>query len=153
VSVNDPLAAPPQGRMSTKATATIALIVVFFAGLVIGAAPDHAYLIVRGKIPMRRGASDRMVTRMVERLDADLHFTPAQRTTVTAILTRSRDRIDRIYDNIRPQVHAQIDATSGEIEKVLTPEQRTKFAEFRAKMEERRNHGRGPNDDPPSRPR
>jgi len=135
--------------MSTKATATIALLVVFLAGLLIGAVADHAYLVVRGRIPMRHGLSDRMVARMVERLDDDLHFSAAQRTAVTEILRRRHERISAIYDNVRPQVRAQIDATTAEIDKILTPEQRTKFAELHAKMEKRHHGGRFGTDAPP----
>jgi Spy/CpxP family protein refolding chaperone len=136
--------------MSTKTTAAIALAVVFLAGLVIGVAGDRAFLVLRGRLPMRHGPSDRMVNHLVDRLDRELELTPAQRTTVTAILKRGRDRIDAIHGAIRPQVRAQMDATSAEIEKVLTPEQRTKFAELRAKME---RHRERPFDAPPPLPR
>lgn len=135
--------------MSTRTAAGIALAVVFVAGLVIGFAADRAYLVMHGRLPMRHGPGDRMVKHLVDRLDRELKLTPAQRTSVSAILNRSRDRIDAIYGGIRPQVRAQIDATSAEIEKVLTPEQRTKFVELRAKMEAR--HHDGPFGGPPPR--
>lgn len=136
--------------MSTKTTAAIALAVVFLAGLVLGVAGDRAFLVLRGRLPMRHGPSERMVNHLVDRLDHDLKLTPAQRTSVTEILKRGRDRIDAIYGGIRPQVRAQMDATSAEIEKVLTPEQRTKFAELRAKLDRHRDR---PFDGPPRPPR
>lgn len=138
--------------MSTKTTAAIALVVVFLAGIILGVAGDRAFLVLHGRLPMRHGPSQRMVSHIVDRLDHDLKLTPAQRTTVTAILQRSRDRVDGIYATIQPQVRAQIDSASAEIEKVLTPEQRTKFAEIRAKMESRRRMG-GPFGGPPPPPR
>jgi Spy/CpxP family protein refolding chaperone len=135
--------------MSTRTTAAIALAVVFLAGLVIGIAGDRAYLVLHGKLPMRHGPSDRMVNHLVDRLDHELKLTPAQRTSVTAILKRGRDHIDAINAGVRPQVRAQMDATSAEIEKVLTPEQRTKFVELRTKMEA--HHRVGPFDGGPPR--
>ena len=138
--------------MKTRTTAAIALTVVFLGGLVIGIAGDRAFLVLRGRLPMRHGPSERMVSHLVDRLDHELKLTPAQRTSVAEILKRGRARIDTIYGGIRPQVRAQMDSTSAEIEKVLTPEQRTKFAELRAKMESHRREG-GPFGGPPRPPR
>jgi Spy/CpxP family protein refolding chaperone len=124
-------------RLSTKIAAAIAILVVFVAGLVIGIAGDRAWLVLHGRLSMRHGASDTMVKMLVNRLNRELNLTPAQRTAVTAILRQSRDRIAAIDANVRPQVRAQMAATSAEIENVLTPEQRTKFVEIRKKMEAR----------------
>jgi len=124
-------------RTRTTIVALLAIGVVFMAGLVIGIAGDRAWLVLHGRLSMRHGPSDRMVNMLVNRMDRELKLTPAQRTAVTAILRRSRDRIAAIDANVRPQVRAQMAATSAEIEAVLSPEQRTKFVALRKKMEAR----------------
>ncbi len=40
--------------------------------------------------------------------------------------------------SIRPQVRQEIDATNAEIDKILTAEQKTKFAKLRMRVEARR---------------
>jgi Spy/CpxP family protein refolding chaperone len=113
------------------------VVVAFFAGLLVGVAGDHLYLIHSGRLFPRhaaRFASDRMA----DRLDRELHLTPQQKTEVQAILERHRAKIDAAMSNVRPMIRQELDASNKEIETILTPEQRTKFSELRMRIESRR---------------
>ncbi len=143
MSVSDPVATPaqpPPGSGSTRIVATVVVVIVFFAGIFIGAAGERIWIVRRGPtFPPRMEGS--FVNHMVSRLDQDLHLTPQQRQQITQILESRRQKINSIWSSVRPQVRQQVDQTNAEIEKVLTPEQRTKFAEIRARREAR-HHGR-----------
>jgi Spy/CpxP family protein refolding chaperone len=79
---------------------------------------------------------------LVEHLDRQLNFTPQQKQAVTQIIERHRQRIEAISASVRPQMRAELDATGAEIEKVLTPEQRTKFQSLQLHRQRRMNrHG------------
>jgi len=43
-------------------------------------------------------------------------------------------RIDAVMGAVRPQVRQELDVTNAEIEKILTPDQRTQFAKMRMRM-------------------
>jgi Spy/CpxP family protein refolding chaperone len=126
--------------MSTRIVATVVVVLVFFAGIFIGAAGERIWLIHHGPSfpPKMEGG---FVNRVISRLDQELHFTPQQRQQITQILESRRQRINGIWSSVGPQVRQQVEETNAEIEKVLTPEQRTKFAEIRARMKGR-HHGR-----------
>ena len=46
--------------------------------------------------------------------------------------------------NVRPQIRQELDATNAEIETVLTPEQKTKFADLRMRIGARRHDRNSP---------
>jgi len=78
--------------------------------------------------------------RIVKRLDYQLHFTDQQRAQVTSIIQARQQRIGVIQNAVRPQIRAQIDQTNAEIEKILTPEQRTKFQEIKMRIHRPHNN-------------
>ena len=113
------------------------VIVAFAAGLLVGVAGDHLYLMRSGRLSPRhtvRFASDRMA----ERLGRELQLTPQQKTQVEQILERHRAKIDAAMSSVRPQVRQELEASNNEIANILTPEQRTKFAALRMRVESRR---------------
>jgi hypothetical protein len=120
-------------------TAVVVVIVAFAAGLLVGIAGDRVYLWRSQQIVPRRGASQFAAKHIVDRLDRDLHLSASQRAEVQKIVEQHRVRIDSVWNNVRPQVRVEIDAASSEIERVLTPEQRTKYRELREKSDRRRN--------------
>jgi Spy/CpxP family protein refolding chaperone len=126
---------------SNTRTAAIAVVVVaFLAGILVGVAGDHLYLIRSGRLSPRHGrfATDRMTDRLTHELD----LSPQQKTQVQQIIERHRAKIDATMANVRPQVRQELDATNAEIDKILTPEQRTKFANLRMRIgARRRDHG------------
>jgi len=122
---------------NTRTAAVAVVIVAFLAGILAGVAGDHLYLIKSGRLSPRhtsRFASDRMA----ERLTKELDLSPQQKTQVQQIIERHRAKIDATMASVRPQVRQELDATNAEIETVLTPEQKTKFANLRMRIGARR---------------
>jgi Spy/CpxP family protein refolding chaperone len=121
----------------TRTAAVVVVIVAFLAGILIGVAGDHLYLIHNGRLSPRHAARF-SADRMTERLAGELELTPQQKTQVQQIIERHRAKIDAIMSNVRPQVRGELDATNAEIDTILTPAQRTKFATLRMRVGARR---------------
>lgn len=117
--------------------AVVVVVVAFIAGVLIGVAGDHFYLLHSGRLSPRRNA--RLASdRMADRLGKELQLTAPQKTQVLQIIERHRAKIDATMASVRPQVRQEVDATNAEIDRILTPEQRTKFAAMRMRIESRR---------------
>lgn len=143
----------PPSRGSAKTIAIVTVVVAFIAGLLIGVVGDRIYVVRhRDRIGMR-GARF-MTQRIVARLNSELHLTPQQREEVTRILDARRDRIAAINAAARPQIRREIEDANAEIEKLLTPEQRTAFEKMKIRMLPRRDHDRelAPGSTPPREP-
>ena len=126
---------------NTRTAAVVVVIVAFVAGILVGVAGDHLYLIRSGRL-FPRHASHFAADRLAERLGHQLQLTPPQKTQVQQIIERHRAKIDAMMSNVRPQVRQELDATNAEIEKILTPDQRTKFANLRIRVgAKRRDRG------------
>ena len=123
---------------ATKTTlvAVLVLLLTFGAGAIAGAAVHHLVFAHREQLaPFAMRA-------MVNRLDRHLDLTDAQRRQVEEIIRRHHERIDSIWTNARPHVSAELVAANAEIEKVLTPEQRAKYAKMRMHLLRHRDTGR-----------
>jgi hypothetical protein len=112
---------------NTKLLAAIALGITFLVGGVVGIAADHFFL-VHHLFP------EHSTKFIVRRLDRRLHLNDQQRTQVTQIVERHRQRISGIWAGVRPAVHSEIEAANVEIDRLLTPEQRDKFAKIRLRL-------------------
>jgi len=117
--------------------AVVVAVVAFIAGVLVGVAGDHLYLIHSGRL-FPRHAGRFAADRMADHLDRALELTPQQKAQVLQIIERHRAKIDAAMSNVRPQVRQELDATNNEIDRILTPEQRTKFADLRMRMAARR---------------
>lgn len=127
--------------MSTRSARTFAVITVIatlIVGFLIGVVADRVWLVRHGP---RSGPRSQgfMVERIVKRLDRDLNFTEQQRALVTQIVQARQQRISLLLTGVRPQIRREIDQTNAEIEKILTPEQRTKFETIKMHV----RHSRG----------
>lgn len=109
------------------------MVVAFLAGILVGVAGDHLYLIRSGRMSPRH-ASRFSADRMAERLAGQLDLSAQQKMQVQQIIERHRAKIDATMNSVRPQVRQELDATNAEIETILTPEQRTKFADLRMRI-------------------
>lgn len=147
MSVSDP-EITPRRTFSTKAMAALVIVAAFIGGVLAGVVGDRAWLMKRGKFHPER-AMRFLTPHAVERLDRALDLTDAQRKQVAEILERRHARIDDVWKRVHPQLRVEIEQTNAEIEKILTPEQREKFA--RMKMHLRRRGGGPPH--PPGRGR
>ncbi|MDP9361879.1 MAG: hypothetical protein M3P29_10545 [Acidobacteriota bacterium] len=132
---------------NTRTAAVVVVIVAFLAGILVGVAGDHLYLIHGGRL-FPRHASHFAADRMAERLAGELQLTPQQKTQVQQIIERHRAKIDAAMSSVRPQVRQELDATNTEIESILTAEQRTKFATLRMRVGPRHHDRMG---GPPAR--
>jgi hypothetical protein len=128
---------------NTKTMAALVVVVALIAGAVLGIVGDRAWLWHMHRLLPGPRAERFVAGRIVDHLDRELHFTPPQKSAVQQILDRHRARIDAISAAVRPQMRQEIDATNAEIEKVLTPEQRTKFRDMHMRMMQRHNGRRG----------
>jgi Spy/CpxP family protein refolding chaperone len=120
----------------------VVVIVAFLAGILVGVAGDHLYLIHSGRLFPGHGgrfAADRMADRLAGQLD----LTPQQKAQVQHIIESHRARIDAATNSVKPQVRHELDATNTEIETILTPGQRTKFAALRMRVGSRRHDRSG----------
>ncbi len=113
--------------------AVLVVVVAFIAGILVGVAGDHFYLIRNGRLFPRR-AGRFAADRMADNLGRELQLSPQQKTQVQQIIERHRAKIDAVMTGVRPQVRQEIDATNKEIETILTAEQRTKFEALRMRM-------------------
>ena len=112
----------------TAIVAAIVLIVTFAVGVVVGFVGDR---FVMRHPPGPPHPSAEAITR---HLDHKLHFTAEQRAAVLQILQRRQERIFEVWESVHPRVRQEVEATNTEIERLLTPEQRTEFAKIRMKM-------------------
>ena len=110
----------------TVVIASIVVLVAFVAGFCAGIFADHVVHRLRGPHPPR--FASRM---MIERLDRHLDLTDAQRAKIEEIIQRRHRSIG-----------GEIEAANAEIERVLTPEQRQKFARMRMHLGHREDRAR-----------
>ncbi|MEO6259621.1 MAG: hypothetical protein ABIP63_04695 [Thermoanaerobaculia bacterium] len=125
-----------------RATALVVVVVAFVAGLLVGVAGDHAYLLHRRQLSPRRGMEG-MTERLLDRLDHELALTPQQRDQVHRIVETHHRKIEALTGGVRPQIRQELEQANREIEAVLNPEQRVKYKAIRMKI-----HG-GPHLHPP----
>lgn len=124
----------------TRLLALASLLVVFVAGVLVGAAAEHARRErgFRGEPPRRPGPPEIFAAQ--GELGRRLHLTAEQSDSIQRIILRDRAKADAIFREMRPRLRARFDSTSAAIDAVLTPEQR---AEFRRLREEHRAQRRG----------
>jgi hypothetical protein len=79
----------------------------------------------------------RDVDALLGSLDHDLHFTPAQRDSVRAVLVRGRTRMQALWETTHPQYESIRTATQNDIDSFLTPEQVAKHRKRIADWEKR----------------
>jgi hypothetical protein len=126
-----PEAPPPRGsRTAPRALATLILVICFVVGVIVGGALDRLLLLRQGRLTPRAAAGF-VSHHVVDRLDRELKLSAAQRQQIEVILQRRHERVTAIWATVRPQVHAEVNATSAEISAILTADQKVKFAKMR----------------------
>ena len=125
-----------------KTTALVVVVVAFIAGLLVGVAGDHVYLIHSRRLFSRHGMES-MKQRMLNRLDRELDLNPQQREQVHRIIETHHQRIEVLSSSVRPQIREELERANREISAILTPDQRVKYQAIRVRM-----HG-GPRLHPP----
>ena len=97
--------------------------------------------------PVDTAKRNRMRERIVKHLTDDLTLTPTQATAVNAIFARRELQLDSLRSRLGPQLDSLRNQLRVSMDSVLTPEQRTKFAETRKKYDAHRGASSG--DGPP----
>jgi Spy/CpxP family protein refolding chaperone len=83
--------------------------------------------------PGRPNSSD-LEKRLADRITNELSLTPDQRTRLDSILPRHTAAFDSLRREMRSRLRALVDSSSAEVEAILTPEQRAKWAEIRQRL-------------------
>jgi Spy/CpxP family protein refolding chaperone len=102
--------------------ATLLLVVVFGAGIAVGAAIDHSRAANVAMAPPPQAGPGHLPP-YLERMD----LTQEQHEKIRAILDAQRPKVDTVMDGILPRLRALSDTTFAQIRGVLTPEQQTQF--------------------------
>jgi hypothetical protein len=125
-------------RSGARAIAVVTVVATLIVGFLLGVVADRVWLYRHG--PRFGSRAQRFTTdRIVKRLDGELHFTDQQRAQVTQIIQARQQRIAVIQTTVRPQIRGQIDQANAEIDKILTPDQRTKFQQVKMRVHRPRN--------------
>ncbi len=133
--------ATPSGSSKTKTIAAVVVVLAFIAGLLIGIVGDRLWMFrIRDHVFGRMRGN--MTSFIVNRLDRELDLNDQQKTEITRIVESHRQHIEAISAGVRPQIRRELDESNAEIEKVLTPDQRSKFEKMKI-MLPRREHMRG----------
>jgi hypothetical protein len=133
----------------TKTLAALTIVITFVCGFAVGVFSDHLWLLHMRR-PLFHGRA--LAPRIVAHLDRVLDLTPDQRREVARILERHHVRIEAINSGVRPQVRREIELANSEIEKILTPEQRVKFAKLKLRILRRPPGSPGPGGEAPPGP-
>ena len=99
----------------TTIVAALALVLTFAAGVLAGAVGHRAFFMRHGPEPAMR--------MMIHHLDRRLDLTDAQQKQVEKILARRHQTLMK-----------ELDGANAEIEQILTPEQRVRFAKMRMRL-------------------
>ena len=136
MSVTDPAPAPAK-RTSAKALAIVTVLVAFIVGGVAGSLATWGWVIHHGgRLPYLAHVREK---RILRHLDRTLKLTPRQHEQVGRIIAEHGRHIDGILGGLQPQVRREIDQANVEIEKLLTPEQKTKFEELKMRLRSRQH--------------
>jgi len=139
VSVNDtPDVTPPPRGSSTKALAVTTVVVSFAVGMIVGAVAFWGWIVHHhgGRAPFFGALGEH---RIVRRLDHELNLTPSQHEEVARIIHVHHERIETILGGLQPEVRREFTLADQEIDRILTPEQRAKFAALRLRLHSRRH--------------
>jgi hypothetical protein len=125
-------------KTSTKTLAILTVIVAFIVGVLVGVLGLWGWVVHHrgGRLPFIAELRERHI---LHHLDHELSLTPQQHDIVARIIHERGKRIDSILGGMLPQVRQEIDQGNVEIERILTPEQKAKFAKLRMRLRSRRH--------------
>jgi hypothetical protein len=108
-----------------KQRAYVYFVSIFLLGVLVGAVGLFLYAWYGGHWhrPMDRGHIVRDLTR-------ELKLNGAQVSELTGIMSDSSKRYQALHNQVRPQFEALREQTDGEIRKILTPDQVSRFNEL-----------------------
>ena len=119
----------------------LAAVVIFACGVLTGAmvsnashqaalsAPNPPVLAVNPKNPAPPGWQLQRLA-FFKKMEKQLDLAPGQREQIDKIIKNSQERVKPLWDQIGPQMGAELTRVRQEVNKVLTPEQRKKLDEL-----------------------
>jgi Spy/CpxP family protein refolding chaperone len=127
--------------MKSKTSAALILLVTFALGATAGGIGYHLaqrqVAAVDDRHPNPRNAPGHLVKEMAEGLNMDA----AQKTQLEEIVGRSRERYRSLSEQFRPQYDAIRNETRQEIRRILREDQKQRFEELIAKIDDRHKGG------------
>ena len=122
--------------------ASLALLVVFAAGLAGGVALERLWLEPEESgEASRKGRDYRPV---IERFSDELELTPRQQARIDTIIGDLRERMREMWAEARPRYRSMVDSAKARIEEVLDEEQVEKYRRLLEREAERHDKEWGP---------
>ena len=106
--------------MSGRAQALLALVAVLVLGAAAGVAGDRAWIASRNSSV---ASTETLITAMREHVGIDT----LQERQVRAVLARHQRAVDSAWGQVRPNVHAAINAAQMDIAMLLRDDQRSRY--------------------------
>jgi len=125
--------------------AWLLVTVIFVTGALAGAFAMRAYM-ARNLPELLAASRQRFEVHFLEMLDRELGLTEEQQQRLLPILKDAAGKGDVIHASVRRQFDSLREETDTRIVKELDAQQRVKFAEFRARMDEMARRGPGAGD-------
>jgi uncharacterized membrane protein len=135
-------------RLGPRLLAGLVIVLTFVVGGLAGAVVDRTVALPHGMERIgRRGpppapdsrrereGRERGRERFVQQLTRELSLNPAQVAKIEEITREREQKMNAIWAEVRPRIHALIEETRTEVDQVLTPEQRQKSHELRRQHE------------------
>lgn len=129
-----------RGAMARSRWIALAVLsAVFLAGAAVGAAAFTMLTRTRQEQPQRPGPGGPRTSRgNGPSIFDQMELTAAQKAAMDSIMEKRRREMDAFWKQHNPEVRAIVDSARAEVDRLLTPEQRQKFEEFRERR--RREH-------------
>jgi hypothetical protein len=138
--MNDPGVSNPTtqhaARPARRRCATLVMVlVIFVAGILVGAGMTVAVVVRNVQYAIKNPAI--VPERAAKRLQRSLNLDERQAADVRKILFELQARLQQIRSRVYPDVQTAIQESRGEIAEVLTDEQRIRWEEIFADLEDR----------------
>lgn len=135
-------------RPPSRGVVALILAALFLTGLLAGVALDRMVLHHRhgpfagmgpgpGGLREHPEARAELQKRMADRMTEDLNLTPDQRLQLEAVLPRHAAEFDSLRTEMDARLRTLLDSSSADVEHILTPEQKTKWAALRHRFQDR----------------
>ena len=118
--------------------ASVALLVVFAAGVAGGVALERLWLGPGESVETSRKGHD--YRPVIERFSEELELTPRQQARIDTIIGDLRERMRDMWAEARPRYRAMVDSAKTRIEGVLDEHQVEKYRRLLEREAERRDH-------------
>jgi Spy/CpxP family protein refolding chaperone len=136
-------------RIGPRLLAGLVIVLTFVVGGLAGAVLDRtvtppAWAMARGgrggpppapDSRREREGRERGRERFVQQLTREVSLSPAQVAKIDEITREREQKMNAIWAEVRPRIHALLEETRTEVDQVLTPEQRQKMQELRRQHE------------------